>query len=130
MDNNEKTHEDVKLDEALDETFPASDPPANTVETGIRIDIAPDRDVLVKDNRAAHRFELVVDGQMSFLSYERTPDRLTLVHTEVPPPLRGQHLAGALVKAGLHAARAEGLQVVVVCPFAKAYLRRHPADQQ
>jgi len=30
---------DGKLDEALDETFPASDPPANTVETGIRIDL-------------------------------------------------------------------------------------------
>lgn len=128
MDDNEKTHEDVKLDEALEETFPASDPPANTVDTGIRIDIAPDR-VLVNDNRAAHRFELVVDGQMSFLSYERTPDRLTLVHTEVPPPLRGQHLAEALVRAGLHTARAEGLQLVVVCPFAKAYLRKHPADQ-
>jgi hypothetical protein len=26
-----------KLDETLDETFPASDAPANTVETGIRI---------------------------------------------------------------------------------------------
>jgi hypothetical protein len=29
--------DDRDLDETLDETFPASDPPANTVETGIRI---------------------------------------------------------------------------------------------
>ena len=28
---------DDKLDETLEETFPASDAPANTVETGIRI---------------------------------------------------------------------------------------------
>jgi predicted GNAT family acetyltransferase len=129
MDDKQKVREDDKLDEALAETFPASDPPANTVETGIRIDITPDRDALVNDNRPAHRFELVVDGQMAFLSYERTPERLTLVHTEVPLPLRGQHLAAALVKAGLHTARTEGLQIVVVCPFAKAYLRKHPADQ-
>jgi len=27
---------DVKLDETIEETFPASDAPANTVETGIR----------------------------------------------------------------------------------------------
>jgi hypothetical protein len=29
------------LDETLDETFPASDPPANTVETGIRVGATP-----------------------------------------------------------------------------------------
>ena len=30
--------EDDGIDEALEETFPASDPPANTVETGIGVD--------------------------------------------------------------------------------------------
>ena len=29
------------LDETLEETFPASDPPANTTETGIRVAITP-----------------------------------------------------------------------------------------
>ena len=33
--------EDRDLDEILDETFPASDPPANTVETGIRVGAIP-----------------------------------------------------------------------------------------
>ncbi len=37
---------DRGVDEALEETFPASDPPANTVETGIRIgDVEPDEEV-------------------------------------------------------------------------------------
>lgn len=27
------------VDEALEETFPASDAPANTVETGVRVDV-------------------------------------------------------------------------------------------
>jgi hypothetical protein len=29
-------HDDEQLDETLEETFPASDAPSNTVETGIR----------------------------------------------------------------------------------------------
>ena len=129
MDNHERLREDEKLDEALDETFPASDPPANTVETGILIAIPMPPGVVVNDNREAHRFEIVVDGQSAFLNYRRTPDELILVHTEVPPPLRGQHLAEALVKAALAAARTEGLRIVAVCPFVKAYLRKHPDDQ-
>ena len=94
---------DRELDETLEATFPAA----------------------VTDNREASRFELVVDGQTAFLTYERTPTSLVLVHTEVPPPLRGRHLADALAKAAIDAAHAEGLPFVAVCPFVKAYLRKH-----
>jgi hypothetical protein len=82
--------------------------------------------VIVNDNRDARRFELVMDGQIAFLTYRRTHDALVFVHTEVPPPIRGRHLADALVKAGLDSARAEGLRVVAVCPFVRAYLQKHP----
>ena len=36
--------DDRDLDEILDETFPVSDPPANTVETGIRVGAMPVRE--------------------------------------------------------------------------------------
>jgi hypothetical protein len=39
MDDSDRQHREDKLDEALEESFPASDPPANTVETGIRIEL-------------------------------------------------------------------------------------------
>lgn len=45
-----------------------------------------------QDNPAASRFELTVDGLTAFLVYERHPDTLVLVHTEVPDGLRGHHL--------------------------------------
>ena len=80
----------------------------------------------VSDNPALNRFELTVDGQTAFLKYERTADTLTLIHTEVPESLRGHHLGDALAKAALDAGRAAGLRIVVVCPFVKAYLRKHP----
>jgi hypothetical protein len=31
-----------------------------------------------------------------------------------------------LVKAAIDSARAEGLRIIAVCPFVRAYLRRHP----
>ena len=80
----------------------------------------------VVDNRAARRFELTLDGQTAFLVYERTSTVLRLIHTEVPPPLRHRHVGDALVVAALDQARVAGLRVVALCPFVKAYLRKHP----
>jgi predicted GNAT family acetyltransferase len=127
MDDEESARE-RNLDEAIEESFPASDPPANTVETGTHVGAmgATELAARVVDHRAAHQFELVVDGQTAVLIYERKPDSLVLVHTEVPPSLRGRHIADILAKAALDAADAEGLSAVPVCPFVKAYLRRHP----
>ena len=115
--------DDPALDETLRETFPASDPPANTVESGIRVGPPPDP---VVDNRDDSRFELTVDGHTAVLNYERTPKSLVLVHTEVPEPLRGRRVGDALVKAALAGARGEGLRIVAVCPFVRAYFRKHP----
>ena len=114
-----------ELDETLEGSFPASDAAANTVVTGTHVAPAPLLPV-VTDNRAASQFELVVDGQTAVLTYERTPTSLVLVHTEVPPSLRGRHLGDALAKTAIDVAHAERLQLVVVCPFVRAYLRKHP----
>jgi predicted GNAT family acetyltransferase len=118
---------DSKLDEALEQTFPASDPLGNTVETGVltgAVPPLPSRSVT--DDRTRERFEVSVNGGTAFLVYERTHDALRLIHTEVPPSLRGHHLGEALAEAALQAARSEGLRIVAVCPFVKAYLRSHP----
>jgi predicted GNAT family acetyltransferase len=117
-------HDDDKLDETIEETFPASDAPGNTSV----IARLPARELLsqISDNRARNRFELASDGHTAFLAYERTTDSLTLLHTEVPVELRGRHLGEALVEGALEIGRREGLRIAVVCPFARAYLRRHP----
>ena len=120
---------DRELDETLEGSFPASDAAANTVVTGTHVVPAAQLPV-VTDNRDASQFELVVDGETAVLRYERTRTSLVLVHTEVPPSLRGRHLADALAKAAIDAAHAERLQLVVVCPFVKAYLRKHPQRYQ
>lgn len=120
--------DDDTLDETLEETFPASDAPANTVATGVHLDVetAPLSDVAVHDRREANRFETVVGGQVAYLSYERRPDAIVFLHTEVPESLRGRGIAARLAKAAVASARAEGLRVVAVCQYVRTYLRRHP----
>jgi predicted GNAT family acetyltransferase len=121
---------DSKLDEALEETFPASDPPANTVETGIRIGGLPaDAAPSVTDNSTRKRFEISMNGETAFLVYDRTDDALTLIHTEVPTALRGRHLGDTLVSVALQSARSAGLRIIAVCPFVRAYMRKHPAPR-
>jgi uncharacterized protein len=118
--------DDSKVDEALEETFPASDAPANTVETGIRIGTPSATDIgAVSDNVGQRRFELNVDGHVAYLEYERTPNTLTLIHTEVPVEIRGRHVGDRLVEAALAIGRSEGRRIIVICAFARAYMRRH-----
>jgi predicted GNAT family acetyltransferase len=81
----------------------------------------------VRDNPAELRYELVDDGRvLGEILYRRDPDRIVLVHTEVPPELEGKGLASRLVAGALDDIRARGLRVVPVCPFVRSYLRDHP----
>jgi predicted GNAT family acetyltransferase len=81
----------------------------------------------VTDNPAASRFELYADGQLAELAYRRNGNRLVLIHTEVPAPLEGHGIGGALVRAAIERAEREGRGTVVpLCPFARGWLERHP----
>ncbi|HKS86554.1 MAG TPA: GNAT family N-acetyltransferase [Pseudolabrys sp.] len=80
----------------------------------------------VRDNTDRHRFELDADGHVAFSNYKRGDGLLTILHTEVPKALEGRGIGSALIKGVLDTARAQGLKVNAVCPFARAYVERHP----
>lgn len=80
----------------------------------------------VIDNTARTRLELPVDEHLAFLTYTLHDRVLTLVHTEVAEALGGRGLGGVLVQAALDKAIAEGAAVHLVCPFAKAWVEKHP----
>ncbi len=83
----------------------------------------------VIDNTAAHRYESVVDGLTAFVTYERAPGQITLIHTEVPASISGHGVASTLTRTVLDMARANGDKVVAKCAFISAFVRRHPEYQ-
>jgi predicted GNAT family acetyltransferase len=75
---------------------------------------------------AERRFEAALDGHAGRLDYSVHGDVMTIVHTEVDPVLEGRGVAGALVRAALDHARANGLKVEPRCEYAASYMERHP----
>jgi predicted GNAT family acetyltransferase len=79
----------------------------------------------VVNNRAHHRYELTVEGHIAASYYKVADGVITFMHTEVPPELGGKGIGSKLIKGALDQARADGLKVVALCPFVKAYIDKH-----
>lgn len=73
------------------------------------------------------RYELAVDGELAgFLDLRPAGDSVILAHTEVDDRFEGQGIGGELVRETILALHAEGKTVIPTCPFAAAYISRHP----
>jgi predicted GNAT family acetyltransferase len=83
----------------------------------------------VVDNPGKGRFELEEQGLVAFADYRLEGGRLVIPHVEAPPALRGTGTAGRLMTGLLEEARSRGLKVVPLCPYADAFIRRHPEYQ-
>ena len=53
-------------------------------------------------------------------------DGLLIKHTEVLPAFEGQGIGGKLVMHMLEDAKRQGRGVIPACPYAAAYIKRHP----
>lgn len=85
---------------------------------------------IVRDNPDRNQFEIDLgDGQFAYAKYNLLPGAIRFYHTVVPESHGGQGLGTALIKAGLAAARQRGLKVIPICPFFRAYLKKHLEEQ-
>ena len=82
-------------------------------------------DVPIVQDTDRDRFEMVVGDQTAFLTYHIKQNVVSLIHTEVPPALRGKHVGDALAGAVLNYAKEQGLTVRPYCPFVAAFIGRH-----
>ena len=83
----------------------------------------------VTNNTAKHCFELAVDGHIAASHYEIADGVITFVHTEVPPELGGKGIGSKLIKGALDQVRNDGLKVIALCPFVKAFFSKNPDYQ-
>ena len=83
-------------------------------------------EVIISENREKKRFETEVEGKLALIEYIRAQNKVYLTHTEVPKELEGKGVASSMVKQVLQQIKDEGLELVPLCPFVAAYLKRHP----
>ena len=73
------------------------------------------------------QFEIEREGQVSSLAYEIDKEGwISLLHTSVPPDLRGRGIANDLARMALEYAREHQLKVDVVCPIVFHFTTKHP----
>ena len=82
--------------------------------------------VEVSHDPARKRFSTTVGGHLGYVDYALDGGTMEILHTIVPDAIGGRGIAGQLVRAALDHARAEGLRVRPTCPYADAWMRRHP----
>ena len=83
----------------------------------------------VVHNQAANRFEVTLPGVDAIAAaYYQMDDNghRVLTHTEVPQEFGGQGIASKLARAAFDDARAQGLKLVLKCPFMASWYARHP----
>ena len=77
---------------------------------------------------SGHRYRALLDGEeVAYCEVDPiSTDRLLIKHTEVLPAFEGRGIGGALVRHLLEDARRGGRSVIPICPYAAAYIKRHP----
>ncbi len=84
-------------------------------------------DLTVIDVAESSRFELLLDGErVGLADYSLTNGVLTVPHVETDPAHQGQGFAAVLMDGVIGSIRSNGQTIRPLCPYAAAYMRRHP----
>ena len=78
----------------------------------------------IRHQKDEDRFVMDIDGQEAEVIYRERDGKLYLVHSEVPPSMRGKGYGKILVEKTFEKLTEEGYKAVAVCPFIVAVARR------
>lgn len=86
-----------------------------------------DGDIVILDDQEEHAYVIQIDGrQVGKAVYHMRGGRHFFVHTEIDSDVGGRGLGRQLVEFALEDVKAKNGTVVPICPFFRAYLKRHP----
>ena len=89
-----------------------------------------DLDVKREDGPTGGRYLVTIDGHTAEMTSSKAgATRLIIDHTGVPDALRGKGAGQAMVQRAVEDARAAGIKIIPLCPFAKAQIEKHPEWQ-
>ena len=76
------------------------------------------------NNEINQQFEIHVEGHVAEMIYRLREDSIYLMQTKVPSQLEKRGIGGALAEHALNYAKENNLEVVIYCPFVKAFINR------
>lgn len=82
--------------------------------------------MLIEHNVELSKFSTIEEGLEAYVEYRIANGELDILHTYVPPQLEGRGIASKIVAAAYDWALKEHLTPIATCPYAKAWLQRHP----
>ncbi len=84
-------------------------------------------DVIVLRDDQASRYTALVDGEIvGRIDFSQRDGVVNLLHVEVDSAHRGKGVASTLVRHALDDVRAQSMQVIPTCPYARQWLKAHP----
>ena len=90
-----------------------------------------DIEIIREDSETKGRYVARIPGKPEAeMTFSKAGASLIIIdHTEVPDALRGTGVGKALVERAVLDARAAGIKILPLCPFAKATIARTPEWQ-
>lgn len=83
-------------------------------------------DIRREDTDSGGRYVVLVNGHEAEMTFSKAgASRIIIDHTGVPKELGGLGVGKALVERGVLDARAAGIKIIPLCPFAKAQIEKH-----
>lgn len=77
------------------------------------------------NNKEFSRFELEIDGHVTFATYLLEGKILTIDYVFAPEELRGTGAAGKLMGEVAEFAKKENLKIIPICGYAAVWLKKH-----